>query len=245
MVYAGLAGTIEDMWRIRVVISICLTLCISTVNVSLAAGVFSAGIMPSALPLARAVRPGPGTFLVARRALDGSHFGQTVVYLVEHGDDGSLGLIVNRPSHVGLEQALPDIDAERAAVHALHYGGPVEVSMILMLVRSETAAKGMAYVDDDVYISADRRVLDEMLAAQKPASELRFYLGHSGWAGGQLAGELARGSWHVVAADTDAIFADDAVLLWDRLIERLEPTGIQVDRHPSPPLALAGKPAAR
>ena len=112
-----------------------------------------------------------------------------------------------------------------------------------MLVRSESPTEGMAHVADDVYISADRQVLDEALAAKKPGSELHFYIGHSGWGAGQLDFELTRGSWHVVAADTDAIFSGATNLLWNRLIERLEPMGIQVDSRPSLPiLALGTKP---
>jgi putative transcriptional regulator len=182
-------------------------------------------------------------FLVAKRALDGPHFGQSVVYLVEHGEDGTLGLIVNRSSDISLSEVLPDIKGEQATTHALFYGGPIGLPMILMLVRSESAATEMTHVADNVYISADRRVLDEVLAAKKPASEVRFYIGHSGWAAGQLDFELARGSWHVVAADTDAIFSDETDSLWHRLIERLEPRGIQVDSGASLPiLAFRTKP---
>jgi len=107
-----------------------------------------------------------------------------------------------------------------------------------MLVRSESATEGMAHVVDDVYISSDRRVLDEVLAAKKPDSELRFYIGHSGWAVGQLDFELVRGNWHVVTADTDAIFSGETDSLWNRLIERLEPMGIQVDNRPPLPIPV-------
>ena len=55
-------------------------------------------------------KPGPGMFLVARRALEDSHFGQSVVYLVEHDEGGTLGLIVNRSSDVSLSEAVPDIE---------------------------------------------------------------------------------------------------------------------------------------
>lgn len=180
--------------------------------------------------------PGPGMFLVATRALVDPGFAQTVVYLVEHDEHGTLGLIVNRSSDTRLSEAIPDIEDKQAAAHALHYGGPVGLPMLFMLVRSESAREGMAYVADDVYISADRQVLDKLLAANKPAHELRFYIGHSGWGAGQLDHELERGSWHVVAADTDAVFSDATGSLWNRLIDRLEPTGIQVDNEPSPPL---------
>jgi len=181
-------------------------------------------------------------FLVAKRALDDSHFGQSVVYLVEHGEDGTLGLIVNRPSDVSLSEAVPDIEDKQATAHALNYGGPVGLPMILMLVRSESATEGMAHVVDDVYISSDRRVLDEVLTAKKPDSELRFYIGHSGWATGQLDFELVRGDWYVVGADTNAIFSGETDSLWNRLIERLEPTGIQVDNRPSLPILASAFP---
>ena len=111
-----------------------------------------------------------------------------------------------------------------------------------MLVRSESATEGMTHVVDDVYISSDRRVLDEVLAAKKPDNKLRFYLGHSGWAAGQLDFELLRGSWHVVAADTDAIFSGETGSLWNKLIERLEPTGIQVDSRPLLPILASAYP---
>jgi putative transcriptional regulator len=179
-------------------------------------------------------------FLVARRTLDDPHFGQSVVYLVEHGEYGTLGLIVNRSSDVSLSEAVPDIEDKQATTHALHYGGPVGLPMILMLVRSELATEGMEHVANGVYISSDRRVLDEVLAAKKPRSEVRFYIGHSGWAAGQLDFELERGSWHVVAADTDAIFSGKTASLWDRLIERLEPRGIQVDNQPYLPILAFG-----
>ena len=234
------AVTIKRMWRIRFLIAICVALGVALAGESVAAGSFDPISITPALLDASPTEPGPGMFLVAKRALDGPHFGQSVVYLVEHGEDGTLGLIVNRSSEISLSEALPDIEDKQATAHALFYGGPVGLPMILMLVRNESATEGMAYVADNVYISADRRVLDEVLAAKKPGSEVRFYIGHSGWAAGQLDFELARGSWHVVAADTDAIFSGETGSLWHRLIERLEPRGIQVDNGPSLPILAFG-----
>ena len=151
-----------------------------------------------------------------------------MVYLVAHGDDGTMGLIVNRPSEVNLFEALPDVEDAHATGFRLHYGGPVGVQVILMLVRDDRPTAGMAHVTDDVYISSDRQVLDRILASDKSPNQARFYLGHSGWRSGQLDLELERGSWHVVPADTEAIFSGDAELMWQRLIDRLEPQGLQV-----------------
>lgn len=200
---------------------------------------YPASIAPD-LPATRLAKPGPGKFLVAKRALNDLHFGESIVYLIEHGEDGTLGLIVNRSSDVSLSEAVPDIDDEKTTAHTLRYGGPVGLSMILMLMRSESVTKGMAHVADGIYVSSDRRVLDEMIATGKPATELRFYIGHSGWAAGQLDFELKRGSWHVIAADTDVIFSGKTDSLWDRLIEQLEPKGLQVDSRPSLPIVTLG-----
>jgi putative transcriptional regulator len=221
----------KNMWRIRIPMAICVALGVALATESIAGGLLvPTSVAPGFLDT-NAGKPGPGMFLVAKRALDGSHFGQSVVYLVEHGEGGTLGLIVNRSSDVNLSEVVPDFEDKQATAHALHYGGPVGLPVILMLVRSESATEGMTHVVDDVYISSDRQILDEMLAARKPDSELRFYIGYSGWAAGQLDFELVRGDWHVVAADTDSIFSDETDSLWHRLIERLEPTGIQVDNR--------------
>lgn len=172
--------------------------------------------------------PAAGMFLVATRALDDSHFGRSVVYLLEHGDDGTLGLIVNRPGDSSLLEAVPDLADVGAAAHGLYYGGPVGLPMIMMLARGDRAAEGMAYVVEDVYLSSDRDAMEAALAAGRSASELRFYVGYSGWAGGQLESEFERGSWHLVPGDADTVFSADAEKLWPRLIEQLEPEGIEV-----------------
>ncbi len=221
--------TIKTMWRIRVLVAICISLA----GESVADGSLDPISIAPALPGSSTGKPGPGMLLVARRSLDDSHFGQSVVYLVEHGENGTLGWIVNRSSDISLSEAVPDIKDKQAAAHALYYGGPVGLPMIFMLVRRESPTEGMAHVADDVYISSDRHILDEALAAKKPESELRFYIGNSGWAAGQLDFELVHGNWYVVSADTDAIFSDETDSLWNRLIERLEPRGIQVDNRPS------------
>ena len=202
----------------------------------LAGAARSAPALPGTeLPVTITGRPGPGMFLVAKRSLDGTHFGQTVVYLVKHGGDGSLGLIVNRLSDVSLSEAVPDIEDEQASAHALYYGGPVGLPMIVMLARGQSGAEGMSHVADGVYASTERRALEDLLAARKPANAVRFYLGYSGWAADQLDFELLRGSWHVIPADTDAIFSEDTDSLWEQYIDRLEPMGIQVDNRPEVP----------
>ncbi|MDH3763201.1 MAG: YqgE/AlgH family protein [Gammaproteobacteria bacterium] len=213
--------------------TICIALGVALAGKSVATGPPVPAAVTPVSPVTSSGKPGPGMFLVARRTLDDPRFGQSVVYLVAHDEDGTMGVIVNRSSDISLSEALPDIEDAQATMHALNYGGPVGLPVILMLVRGETAIEGMAHVAGDIFISAERRVLDQVIAARKPASEVRFFIGHSGWAAGQLDFELERGSWYVVTADTDAIFSGESESLWPRLIERLEPEGIQVNKQPS------------
>lgn len=223
--------TIAGMWHIRILIMIGIALAVLQPSATPAGKPLPATIAPE-LPFSGIAQPAPGTFLVSRRSLDGTYFGQTVIYLVEHDAQGSLGLIVNRSSEIPLGDALSDIDPGQAAAHRLYYGGPVEPAKIMMLLRGQSAASGALRVDASVYFSTDREVLDAALAANKTASEIRLYLGYAGWAAGQLNYELKRGSWFVVAASADAVFSDESDSLWQRLIERLEPEGIEVrQRH--------------
>ena len=224
--------------------AICAALSVALAGELAAGGLPVPAAIAPGFPVMNTGKPAPGMFLVAKRELYDPRFAQSVVYLVEHGQDGTLGLIVNRSSGISLSEAVPDIEDKQAAAHVMYYGGPVGMPMILMLVRSKSATEGMTHVVDDVYISSDRGVLDRVLAAKKIDSGLRFYIGYSGWAAGQLDFELLRGDWYVVAADTDAIFSDDTDSLWSRLIERLEPTGIQVDNRPSLPMLAFAFPLA-
>ena len=228
------------MWRIRVLKAFCVALGVFLAGESVAGGPQVPISITPASPVMSTGEPGTGMFLVARRVLDDFHFGQSVVYLVEHGENGTLGLIVNRSSDISLSEAVPDLEDKQATAHTLYYGGPVGLPTILMLVRGESAKEGMEHVANGVYISSDRRILDEVLTTRKPANEVRFYIGHSGWAVGQLDFELERGSWHVVAAETDSIFSSEPDSLWDRLIERLEPTDDQVAIRSLLPIAHPG-----
>ena len=184
----------------------------------------------SILPLIPAInisKPFPGRFLVASRSLDDPRFIQSVVYLVKHGSRGTLGLIVNRPGNVSLLEAIPGIEDKQAELHTLYYGGPVGQTVVFMLMRNEPSTQGIAEISGGVSFSSERHVLDRMLGDNKPPNEIRFHIGHSGWAPGQLLFEIQHGSWHVVDGDADTIFADEADSLWGRFIKDLEPLGIQ------------------
>jgi putative transcriptional regulator len=224
------------MWLKRVLILLCLTQGNTQAAESVREGSLNRLSDGRSLPTANLQAPRPGVFLVAQRGLTDPRFRQSVVYLVTHGHGGSLGLIVNRPGDISLADAVPDFAAEQAAKHALYFGGPVGLPMILMLMHSESVPEGMEHIADDVYVSSEQPLLEEALVATQSTQMLRFYIGYSGWGAGQLDFELAHDGWHVVAADIDAIFSNEPDSLWPRLIEQLEPSGIQAENQS--PLSL-------
>lgn len=177
------------------------------------------------------VEPATGMFLVAQRSLRGPYFQRSVVYLIEHGEHGTLGLIVNRPTNMFLTEGDANIGDSAGQNYPLYLGGPVERKQVLMLLRNPPDLPLIKHVFDNVYFSVARDVLEHLMKIGKLSSELRLYIGHSRWVPGQLDFELASNSWHLVRADTEAIFSHDIESLWDRLINELEPIGIQVERR--------------
>jgi len=168
------------------------------------------------------IAPAKGVFLVAKNEIDGGPFYQSVVLLVAHGDKGTVGLIVNRTTEIPLSEALPELGRETP--HEVYFGGPVGLSGLLYLFRSSKRpeqVKEAAYVMADVYYSGDRELLEELMDAdKKPAKkqdELHLFIGHSGWAPGQLDTELVRGSWDLVRADAFTVFGKDPAMMWHEL----------------------------
>jgi putative transcriptional regulator len=177
---------------------------------------------------AAAAAPAAGMFLVARRELLSPAFSQSVVLLLRHDESGTLGVIVNRRTRFRLHELLPDLKNGRAAAHSVFIGGPVAPQALVMLMRREKPAAGIEPVTDEIVFSAERKVLEALIARNKPPADLRLYIGYAGWAAGQLDAELARRSWFVVQASAEQVFSDGEEDLWERLIDRLDPPGIRV-----------------
>lgn len=148
-------------------------------------------------------------FLIAMPHMDDPNFAKTLVYLVEHGPEGAMGLVVNRPSGLSLadllEQLRPD-DEPPALCHSLPVfaGGPVQAErgFVLHPAPREFAATlslgtlGLTSSRDILFSIADGLGPDRYLIT----------LGYAGWGAGQLEAELAANAWLSVPADEDILF---------------------------------------
>jgi putative transcriptional regulator len=186
--------------------------------------------------------PSAGMFLVARRALIDPYFAGTVVLLLEHGSHGSVGLIVNRRFRMTLADAAPDLGGPGADRHGIFFGGPLGSHQVFALLRDDQPVPDAQHVAADIYFSADREVLDKAVRDGMPGDALHFYLGYASWTAGQLAYEIAAGSWFLVSETSAAIFGGANEGLWERLIDDLEPEGIEVKQDRAAPLLAARTP---
>jgi putative transcriptional regulator len=163
----------------------------------------------------------PGKLLVAARNLPDPNFSDAVVLLVDLNDRGAMGIIVNRPTQAKLTEILPGLAGATAAGTA-YFGGPVQVSGVLALLRSELARTDCRKVAADVYLVNTREVLDEVLRAGTGPDRFRVYAGYAGWEAGQLQREAALGAWHVFEGDPDVVFDPQPDSVWQRQIRRTE-----------------------
>lgn len=162
---------------------------------------------------------GAGSFLVAGRGLLDPNFAHTVVLLLDHDDDGALGVIINRPTEVGLSEMVTDLELPEDRPQTVWVGGPVAHWQLILLVRATAAIDGAERVFDDVHFTGSREVLEQVL---KEDLEFRPYAGYAGWGPGQLEGEIDRGGWHVLPGDPDLVFDAAPMDLWKELITRGE-----------------------
>jgi putative transcriptional regulator len=167
----------------------------------------------------------PGLLLYAAPALEEPRFAETVVLLIEHGPDGSMGLVVNRPTEIRVSQALDEVDEARGSDLPLYWGGPVQPEAIRALVRSSRARSGAQRVVADVHLTGALADVRTALAGRDPRSDVRVYAGYAGWGAGQLASEVRGGTWVLDRADAASVFASDPSKLWPRvhmILKRLE-----------------------
>jgi putative transcriptional regulator len=176
----------------------------------------------SANPSRAGTEVAPGSLLVAAPTLLDPNFQRTVVYVIEHQPQGSLGVVLNRPSEMNVRDVLPAWAPLSSAPPTLFVGGPVENDAALCLAAVRTgqdprAVAGLVAVRGPVV----RVDLDRDPGPLAPVlRSLRVFVGYSGWDAGQLAGEIRRGDWYVVPALPDDVFTRRDAGLWGHVLRR-------------------------
>lgn len=164
-------------------------------------------------------------FLIAMKQVVDPFFHRSVVLLLEHDEDGSFGLIVNRPTDVPMVQLLGGLGVTwgGALDAASWFGGPVQPGVGTILFAGQAPAEeGELAAHEfapDLHISRDIRVLTRL--AKRPPSEFRLLLGYAGWGAGQLAQEIERSDWLIAPFDRASLFASEPGAMWDRALQSI------------------------
>jgi putative transcriptional regulator len=158
-----------------------------------------------------------GKLLLAAPSLFDPNFRRTVVLVGEHGEEGAMGLVLNRPSETTVGEAVPalaDVTGDDAPVYV---GGPVQPEAVLVLAEFEDLSTAAEVVSGDIGFAAGDGDLDLLADATRRA---RVFAGYAGWGPGQLEIELEEESWLVEPVEGVDLFPPPGDDLFGAVLKR-------------------------
>ena len=158
-----------------------------------------------------------GQLLIASPSLVDPNFRRTVVLVGEHGDEGAMGVILNRPSEAAVADAVPPLAGLVEEGDRVHVGGPVQPEAVLVLAELEDHSAAADLVVGDVGFLRGDLDPEELVGATRRA---RVFAGYAGWSSGQLEAEVESSDWIVEPALPDDVFAPPAGDLWADVLRR-------------------------
>lgn len=163
--------------------------------------------------------PKKGRLLVAEPAiLNDDSFNRAIVLLTEHTENNSVGFVLNKPLEYSINDLLPEINC----YFNVYQGGPVEQDNLYFVHRIPQLLENSISVANGVFWGGDFKQLKNLLNnGALEASDIRFFLGYSGWDKGQLTTELKENSWFVAENDFENILSNDEESLWkNKLLQK-------------------------
>ena len=180
--------------------------------------------------------PAAGRLLVASPTLLDPNFVRTVVLLLDHDEEGTLGVVLNRPTTVLVASVLPGWADTVDDPPVLFDGGPVSGDSALAVACVPEVGREDPVGFRRLFGPTGMVDLDTPLEVLAPAmTRMRTFAGYAGWGGGQLDAELEEGSWYVVGAETADIFAESPADLWRQVLRRQRGDLAFVSTYPDDP----------
>ena len=147
-------------------------------------------------------------FLIAMPNMVDPNFNGTLTYICDHGEQGALGVVVNRPIELDLSTLFEQIGLslpERLHKHTVYFGGPVQTERGFVLHTPPQTFTSTITVNDALSLTTSKDVLEAVSQGAGP-NKFMVSLGYAGWEPGQLEEEIKRNAWLSVAADPQVIF---------------------------------------
>lgn len=162
--------------------------------------------------------------LIAMPSLGDSFFEKTVTYVCEHNDEGAMGLIVNLPVNMTLNELLTQIDEQKDSLPILEQrvlsGGPVSQDRGFVLHSPQDCWRSSLALSSEIMITTSKDILMALGTEQSP-KDYMVTLGYAGWGPGQLEKELQENSWLTIPANRELLFETPIEQRWKRATEML------------------------
>ena len=158
-----------------------------------------------------------GQLLIAAPMLLDPNFRRTVVLLLEHTQDGAIGVVLNRPSDTEAREAVPDLRAVLLDDEPIFLGGPVQPETVIALADHTDSP------DDDPICGsvASLEFDDDLDRLHQTVARARVFAGYAGWSTGQLEEEIDEEAWFTEPAQSEDIFSSEPERLWSSVLERM------------------------
>jgi putative transcriptional regulator len=172
-----------------------------------------------------------GQLLIAGPGLVDPNFWRTVVLVVEHSEEGALGLVLNRPSETTVGEAVSELEELLDADDFLFVGGPVQPSALIVLGEFDRPGDAALIAFEDVGVLAH----DTQDHPTTGVRRGRAFVGHAGWGPGQLDDEMERGDWILETATLQDAFTTNPLELWESVLTSKGGSYALVARMPPDP----------
>ncbi|MGC9470572.1 MAG: YqgE/AlgH family protein [Bacteroidales bacterium] len=161
-----------------------------------------------------------GRVLISEPFLSDQYFKRSIVFLVEHNEEGSVGFILNKPVHIALSELLknfPDVEA------SVSLGGPVGTNTVHYIHTLGERIPNSMRVFHDIYWGGDFDIVKELMigGVMKPG-QIRFFVGYSGWMPSQLENEIHENSWLVTRVDPATIMSCSDREEWRAVLRKMK-----------------------
>jgi putative transcriptional regulator len=189
------------------------------------AGVALTFFVVAAAGFAQSTRPediAQGGILIMQRDAPDPLFAHSVILLAKHEQAGTVGLMIHYRSNIPIVRALKGIAGADKRTDSMFVGGPVELEGVMGLVRADAPPPGGNLVKGKLYLVASKDGVAAALAEKQKPSDVRLFLGYTGWGPAQLAREVRQGGWWIFPYDESLVFDEHPETLWSRLIKRAE-----------------------
>ncbi len=173
-----------------------------------------------------------GQLLLAAPGLRDPNFARSVVLIGVHGEEGAMGIVLNRPAHVSVAEAVPQLQGVVAEDEPVFVGGPVQPESVVVLAEfMETSAAGLLLLERIGFPAADADLEALALATVRA----RVFAGYAGWSEQQLDAEVDGGDWIIQAPRPSDVFSEDPGDLWSSVLTRMGGSYALIARMPLDP----------